>query len=61
MIATSLLVLVFANAQKIFVGMNDFPVFGVHCKIVLHRMDNGMEELSLDRMLGISSNLAPFS
>jgi hypothetical protein len=56
MIATSLPVLVFENAQKIFVGMNDFRVSCVHYKTVHHKMDNGMEEESLDHMLGISSN-----
>jgi hypothetical protein len=61
MIATSLPVLVFEHAQKIFVDMSGFPVYGVHCKIVRHRMDSGMEEEFLDRMLGISSNKGAFN
>jgi hypothetical protein len=56
MIAKSSLVLVFEHVQKIFVDMSGFPVYGVHCKIVHHRMDSGMEEEFLGRMLGISSN-----
>ena len=55
MIEALLLVLVFVYVQRIFGGMNDFRVDGVHCKIVHRKMDSGMEEDFLDCKPGISS------
>ena len=57
MIEKSLLVLVFGFGQKLFGGTNGFLVDGVHCKIVRHKMDNGMEEEFLGCKPDISSNL----